>query len=44
MFLVQRHRARELAEILSINALAARGKPQEIKKQIKELTKDRGPG
>ena len=43
LFLSVRRQAREAAMRLSLNTLAARGEPREVKKQIRELSKDKGP-
>jgi hypothetical protein len=40
LYFVTRRRKRDLAEKLTIEALAARGEPREVKRQIEQLGKD----
>ena len=40
LYFAERRRKREAAERLSLNVLAARGEPRELKKQIEDLQRD----
>lgn len=40
LFFAERRRKREAAEQLALNALAARGEPRALKKQIEDLQRD----
>jgi hypothetical protein len=39
-YFAERRRKREAAELLALNALAARGEPRALKKQVEDLQRD----